>query len=111
MSGVLLLDQSAAFDLLDHSILEKKLQCYNFEEGTKSWILSFLSDRTQEIQVDNWKSDERRLGKHSIPQGSVLGGLCHNISTNDLPWTPTPNSKRTIYLDDATSSTSSKNVA
>ena len=74
------------------------------------WILSFLSDRTQAVQVGNRRSDERRLGQHSTPQGSVLGGLLHNLSKNDLPWTTTKNSKRTVYVDDATASTSSNKV-
>ena len=110
MSSALLLDQTAAFDLLDHRILGNKLREYNFSPKTISWILSFLGGRSQYVRVGNKRSEERRIGGFSTPQGSVLGGLLHNISTNDLCWTKVEKASRTVFVDDSTASVSAKDV-
>ena len=39
LTGALLLDQSAAYDLLDHSILLKKLKVYNFDQNSINFSL------------------------------------------------------------------------
>ena len=38
LTAALLLDQSAAYDLLDHPILLRKLACYNFDENSIQWF-------------------------------------------------------------------------
>ena len=45
-------DQSAAYDLLDHNILLKKLALYNFDEESVQWFKSYLSGRLQSVQVE-----------------------------------------------------------
>ena len=45
MSGVVLLDLSAAFDLVDPEILIKKLKIYGLDDDFCTWIASFLQDR------------------------------------------------------------------
>ena len=40
LTAALLLDQSAAYDLLDHSILLRKLSVYNFDKSSISWFMS-----------------------------------------------------------------------
>ena len=47
LSGVCLLDQSAAYDLLDFDIFTRKLKEYNFSNDTIKWIESYLQGRTQ----------------------------------------------------------------
>ena len=48
MSAVILLDQTAAYDLLCHEILKKKLELYyNFSEETIAWVILYLGKRTQ----------------------------------------------------------------
>ena len=42
MSAVLLLDQSAAYDLLDHDIFLEKLRIYGFHEKSVLWFKSYL---------------------------------------------------------------------
>ena len=44
-TAALLLDLSAAFDLMDHQILLGKLKLYNFSEDTIAWFTSYLHDR------------------------------------------------------------------
>ena len=52
MIGVLLCDQSAAFDLCDHIILVEKLKLMGLEESASNWILSYLSGRKQSCYID-----------------------------------------------------------
>ena len=45
------LDQSAAFDVLRHDTLIRKLRLYNFGEESLKWIVSFLSFRSQYVSI------------------------------------------------------------
>ena len=83
--AVLLLDQSAAYDLLDHSILLKKLEKYNFDQESIRWLQSYLGGRSQSVQVEAKESPRENLEDHAAPQGSVLGGLLFIINENDFP--------------------------
>ena len=47
VSGVVLLDLSAAFDLVDPLLLIEKLRIYGIQEDFFSWIQSYLTDRHQ----------------------------------------------------------------
>ena len=46
LTGVVLLDFSAAFDLVDHDLLLLKQKCYHFSDSAIDWIKSYLSDRS-----------------------------------------------------------------
>ena len=46
MAGVCFLDMSAAFDIVDHPLLIRKLELYGFDRGILDWFTSYLSDRT-----------------------------------------------------------------
>ena len=85
LSAVCLLDQSAAYDLLCHVTLKEKLRLYNFSEDSIKWLMSYLSERTQQVQVESKTSSPLECHDHGVPQGSVLGGLLHVINCNDLP--------------------------
>ena len=71
ISAALLLDQSAAYDLLDHRILLEKLKLYGFNENGLNWIKSYLSGRSQTVHVQTQQSAVTALGDHGTPQGSV----------------------------------------
>jgi hypothetical protein len=43
MVGVLMCDQSTAFDLCDHNILVQKLKLIGVEDSSAAWILSYLA--------------------------------------------------------------------
>jgi hypothetical protein len=47
VNGVMLLDLSAAFDLVDSDLLVKKLRIYGVDESSLSWIKSYLTGRYQ----------------------------------------------------------------
>ena len=52
LSGVCMIDQSAAYDLLCHENYAKKLKLYNFDEASVNWCKSYLGGRTQCVQVE-----------------------------------------------------------
>ena len=72
LSAALLLNQSAAYDLVDHLILLQKLKVYNFHEDTIEWFQSYLSQRSQLVQVESKQSKTIPLQDHGAPQGSIL---------------------------------------
>ena len=49
VSGVVLLDLSAAFDLVDPALLLKKLRAYGVEDDIICWMESYLTGRQQAV--------------------------------------------------------------
>ena len=45
--GALFIDFRKAFDVVDHSILIKKLSMYKIEEQSLLWFISYLNNRQQ----------------------------------------------------------------
>ena len=102
LSATCLLDQSAAFDLLSHSILREKLLVYNFDEGAIRWVMSYLQNRTQMVQIENKRSQPIQCGNFGAPQGSVLAGTFDNINGNYFPacHSDCPVASSVVYVDD-----------
>ena len=84
LAGVCFLDMSAAFDIVDHSLLMDKLELYGFQTNTIHWISSYLTDRSQAVSIDGCLSRLLPV-KQGVPQGSILGPLLYTIFTNELP--------------------------
>ena len=85
MVGVLFCDQSAAFDLCDHSILLDKLSLMGVEASGIQWIRSYLSRRKQSCFVDGEMSCAVNLLDCGVPQGSIGGPLLWVCFTSDQP--------------------------
>ena len=101
LTAALLLDQSAAYDLLDHPILLRKLAAYNFDESSIKWFQSYLGNRSQSVQVETKQSQSQDLQDHAAPQGSILGGLLFLINENDFPACRVEG-ESVLFVDDGT---------
>ena len=67
-----LLDLSAAFDTIDHTILVERLESYfAFSKQTLSWFRSYLANRRQSIIIGDQMSTPSDL-HYGVPQGSIL---------------------------------------
>jgi len=79
-----LLDQSSAFDMVDHKILLRRLEIsYGICGLPLQWITSYLSGRTQYVQF-NGRTSEVTLITCGVPQGSVLGPLLFIVYTAEV---------------------------
>lgn len=97
--GAVLLDFTAAFDVIDHDILLSKLKYYGFSQLSVSLIRSYLNGRTQQVFFNGSFSDSKCISC-GIPQGSCLGPLLFSIFVNDLPHV-VRNAEVVLYADDA----------
>ena len=93
-------DFTKAFDTINHPILFSKLQKLNLPPFIFSWIINFLTGRTQAVSV-NGNTSEFLTINQSIIQGSSIGPTLFIIYASDLRTT----SKINIlikYADDTT---------
>ena len=79
-----LLDMSAAFDTVDHSIFLRRLdKTYGIRGEALRWIESYLTDRTQRFCIQGTSSNDVPL-LYGVPQGSVLCPLLFILYTGEL---------------------------
>ena len=94
------LDLSKALDSLSHGILLNKLQHYGLCDVAQNLLKSYLTNRKQFVQYDEYSSD-MKYTHNGVPQGSIMDPLLFLVCINDLP-----NSSKLfnflMYADDTT---------
>ena len=112
-SVLIIIDQSKAYEVVNHEILLRKLQAIGCSEQAILIFRSFLTNRKQYVQIQAHKSDKIMTGPQSVIQGSSLSCALYLVYILDMPnifhssrHTPLENRKCTkpdlkTFVDDA----------
>ena len=83
VTALTLLDLSAAFDTIDHTILDRLNVYYGINELALAWFKSYLSGRIHPVKVGSTLSHPTAL-EYGVPKGSVLGPILFSLCTNPI---------------------------
>ena len=95
--NTLLLDLSAAFDVVSHSKLLIKFQSFGFSDNAINFIKSYLEGREVFVEVETKRSKTVKI-RSGVPQGSCLGPLLYSAFIADIK--DINDYAKIIYADD-----------
>ena len=99
LTALVVIDLSAAFDIVDHDVLLDILNNrFGFEENTVDWINSYLRPRKFKMNISQIYSEEIDV-KFSVPQGSIFGPVLYSPYASTLS-EMVNNANRTTNNDD-----------
>ena len=96
---VVLFDYRKAFDLIDHTLLVRKLLTLDIPYGITCWVIDFLKNRQQRVKLERECMSEWRNAPAGIPQRTKLGPWLFILMIDDIA---TSNPDLWKYVDDTT---------
>ena len=83
ISSIMTMDQTSAFNCINHDLLLKKMKTYNMDQNVIDWTESYLKFRTEMVMVGGAESRMSPVHR-GVPQGSVLGPLLYALFVNEI---------------------------
>jgi len=99
MIGVVFLDLKRAFEVVDRSILIRKLQRYGLRAVVLEWFRCYLEKRSQRVKFNGVLSEPIDVN-FEVPQGLVLGLLLFLLYINDITEAMTADCSIKLFADD-----------
>ena len=75
------MNQSKAFDTINHDILLVKLHAYGFSKTALNLMCSYLENRKQRVQINSFPAKTIIAG---VPQSSIGGPLLFQLLINEI---------------------------
>ena len=82
-TGMVMIDLQKAFDKVNHAIMPDKLGAIGCDDGSVKSFNSYLSNRSQFIDIKGTLSDRGEV-TCDVPQGFILGPLLFLMYVNDM---------------------------
>ena len=76
-------DYSEAFDTVCFKTVLTKMYALGFSNEFLTWMVHYLSDRRQFVQIDD-KTSSIEIVLFGVPQGPILGSSTFNLCVSDL---------------------------
>ena len=84
-TALIVLDQSKAYNLVDHPILLEKFRILGFNRISIQLLKEYLNEWRQYVKIQGFQSENLCVGPQSVTQGSTLSGALYLVYILDLP--------------------------